>query len=118
MGEEIRMKALSVKQPWANMIARGEKTIELRSWGTKHRGDLLICSSKQPNIAPAGRALAIANMVDCRPATQKDEAAACSVIWVGTDVSWVFENVRRITPFPVTGAQGLFDIERRRRHEI
>ena len=32
------MKALSVPQPWAEVIARGEKTIEVRTWSTKHRG--------------------------------------------------------------------------------
>jgi len=105
------MKALSVKQPWASMIARGEKTIELRSWGTRHRGDLLICSSKQPYIEPAGYALAIVNMVDCRRATQEDEKAACSVIHLSMDFAWVFEDIRRIEPFPIKGELGLFDIE-------
>lgn len=106
-----KMKALSVKQPWANMIARGEKTIELRSWGTRHRGDLIICSSKKPYIEPAGCALAIVNMVDCRRATQKDEERACSTVWLDVDFAWVFENIRRLTPWPIKGAMGLFDIE-------
>jgi len=105
------MKALSVKQPWANMIARGEKTIELRSWGTRHRGDLLICSSKQPYIEPAGCILAIVNLVNCRRATQADEEKACSIVWLNVDFAWVFEDIRRIAPFPIKGAQGLFDIE-------
>lgn len=47
------MKALSVKQPWANMIASGEKTIETRTWMTGYRGQVLIVSSKQPRIEPA-----------------------------------------------------------------
>lgn len=105
------MKALSIKQPWANMIARGEKTIELRSWGTRHRGCLLICSSKNPYIEPAGCALAIVNMVDCRRATQEDEEAACSVVYLGVDFAWVFEDARRIEPFLIKGELGLFNIE-------
>lgn len=40
------MKALSVKQPWASLIAEGIKSIEVRSWTTDHRGPLLICVSK------------------------------------------------------------------------
>jgi hypothetical protein len=42
------MKALSVKQPWAELIASGIKTIETRIWHTHFRGPLLICSSKKP----------------------------------------------------------------------
>ena len=56
------MKALSVKQPWANMIASGEKTIETRTWMTSYRGQVLIVSSKQPRIKPAGCAVAVVTL--------------------------------------------------------
>lgn len=36
------MKALTVRQPWASLIAAGVKTIETRSWSTKYRGPLAI----------------------------------------------------------------------------
>lgn len=36
------MRALTVWQPWAQLIALGIKTIETRSWGTPYRGPLLI----------------------------------------------------------------------------
>jgi activating signal cointegrator 1 len=36
------MKALTVQQPWAHLIAQGLKRIETRSWPTDHRGSLLI----------------------------------------------------------------------------
>lgn len=104
------MKALCVKQPWANMIASGEKTIELRSWGTRHRGDLIICSSKKPYIEPAGCALAIVNLVDCRRATKEDEKKACSKVYVNVDFAWVFGSVRRITTWPIKGGLGLFNL--------
>lgn len=42
------MKALSVKQPWAGMIAQRIKPIETRVWATDYRGELLICASKKP----------------------------------------------------------------------
>lgn len=45
------MKAISIKQPWAKLIAHGKKTIEVRSWPTHHRGPLLIVSSAQPETA-------------------------------------------------------------------
>ena len=40
------MKALSLKQPFAELILQGKKTIELRKWNTKFRGEFLIHSSK------------------------------------------------------------------------
>lgn len=36
------MKALSIKQPWASLIAHGVKDIENRTWYTKHRGSIYI----------------------------------------------------------------------------
>lgn len=36
------MKALTIRQPWASLIATGVKTIETRSWSTKYRGLLLV----------------------------------------------------------------------------
>lgn len=39
------MKALSIDPEYAMKIARGEKTIECRSWTTKYHGDIVICSS-------------------------------------------------------------------------
>ena len=43
------MKALSLKQPWAELILLGKKKIELRKWNTKFRGEFLIHSSKNPD---------------------------------------------------------------------
>ena len=36
------MKCLSVSQPFADLIISGKKTIELRKWNTKFRGEFLI----------------------------------------------------------------------------
>jgi hypothetical protein len=36
------MKALSLWQPWASLVALGEKRIETREWATKYRGELAI----------------------------------------------------------------------------
>ena len=43
------MKALSLKQPWAELILQGKKTIEIRKWNTNFRGEFLIHSSKIPD---------------------------------------------------------------------
>lgn len=39
------MKALSIRQPWAWLIANGYKDIENRSWRTNYRGPVLIHAS-------------------------------------------------------------------------
>lgn len=105
------MKALSIKQPWANMIAAGEKTIETRTWSTDYRGEILIVSSKNPDIPPAGYALAVATLVECRPMSVLDEPAAqCRK--APHAIAWVLENVRRVKkPFPVQGELGVFDVD-------
>ena len=40
------MKALSIMQPWATLIAQGAKRIETRGWATSYRGPLAIHASK------------------------------------------------------------------------
>lgn len=40
------MKALSLKQPFAELVVSGKKTIELRKWNTNFRGEFLIHASK------------------------------------------------------------------------
>jgi len=41
------MKALTLFQPWATLVAIGAKKIETRSWTTNYRGPLAIHSSKK-----------------------------------------------------------------------
>ena len=40
------MKCLSLRQPYAELVATGRKTIETRKWNTNFRGKFLIHSSK------------------------------------------------------------------------
>lgn len=40
------MKALSLVQPWATLVAIGAKRIETRSWSTSYRGPIAIHASK------------------------------------------------------------------------
>jgi hypothetical protein len=40
------LKAVTLTQPWATLVAVGEKTIETRSWPTNHRGPLAIHAAK------------------------------------------------------------------------
>ena len=116
------MKAISIKQPYASLISLDNKRIETRSWPTKYRGDLLIVSSKQPDVAAMehfgfekknllfGQALCIAELVDCRPMTKDDEKAARCSLYDGA-WAWVLDNIRPIEPFPVKGQLGLYEVD-------
>lgn len=113
--------ALSVRQPWASLIASGAKTIETRTWYTHHRGPLLICASAGPPLGrfrplcrplpeplPRGVALCVARLVECRPMTAADAEAAKLRLYPGA-LAWVLEEVRPIRrPWPVKGRCRLF----------
>jgi hypothetical protein len=105
------MKALSVKQPYASKIASGEKTIETRTRPTHYRGPLLICASSRPKLEghPAGVALCVVQVIDCRPMTIADEAAACVKLYAGA-WAWILERSHLVAPFPVTGRISFFEV--------
>jgi len=106
------MKAISIKQPWASLIAAGVKTLELRAWPTDHRGPLLICSSRRPVIDGHrhGAALCVVDVVDCREMTRDDIPFACVQQFYPDHYAWVLRDVRLIEPFPVVGQLRLFDV--------
>jgi hypothetical protein len=41
-----RIKALSMTQPWATLVASGHKRVETRSWGTTYAGPIAIHAAK------------------------------------------------------------------------
>lgn len=47
------MRALSVQQPWAHLIAQGLKTLEVRSWRTRYRGRIVIVAGRKASSHPA-----------------------------------------------------------------
>ena len=40
------MKVITLKQPWATLVAEGLKKYEFRSWQTSYRGEILIHAGK------------------------------------------------------------------------
>lgn len=48
------MKAITLWQPWATLVARKVKVIETRSWSTNYRGPLAIHASKRCIAGPIG----------------------------------------------------------------
>lgn len=108
----MKMNAISLHQPWASMVANVSKTIETRNWPTNHRGDLLIVSTRQPELPGflCGYALCIVNVVGCRRMTVADQdEARCA--WRSDLWAWVLSDVRRIEPFRVRGYQGIYEVE-------
>lgn len=41
-GGKKNVKAITLIQPWATLVADGAKMIETRSWGTKYRGFMAV----------------------------------------------------------------------------
>jgi hypothetical protein len=124
------MKALSVKQPWAGLIALGEKTLEVRSWKTSYRGPLVICSSQVPDrkfiealkledmdmehpLIQNGVALCVVDLIHVREGRKGDsKRAICDP--TGFYV-WVLANPRLVYKTPVKGRLSLFDVPAPRR---
>lgn len=48
------MRCLTIRQPWATLIALGEKQFETRSWRTAYRGDLAIHAGLRIDKAACG----------------------------------------------------------------
>lgn len=42
----MKIKALSFRQPWAELVVQGKKTLDLRTWSTRYRGPLAIYASQ------------------------------------------------------------------------
>lgn len=116
------MKALSVKQPWACLLAEGIKKIEVRSWATEHRGDLLICASASPKdcfwhdpvddvnrLLHAGCMIGIVNLVDVRKLKKTDsDLSLCD--YEPSAFAWVVEPVSFVRPDKIIGKLKLFDV--------
>jgi hypothetical protein len=106
------MKAISIQQPWATLICAGIKRAEVRTWQTKHRGDLLIVSSKYPVYPglPGGMALCIVELMDCQLMTEADSTDACIPYQPGFYV-WLLDNIRPLEKsFRVRGQQKFYDV--------
>lgn len=90
------MKALSLTQPWAALLAVGAKTIETRDWPTSYRGWFAIHASK--GFPSAARDFAHAETVQ-RSLTDALRASAKN-----ENIPWLEEWFRRSPDFLPTGA--------------
>ena len=114
------MKALTICQPYADMIARGEKIIENRTWPTSYRGPLAIHAGKskswmepediaeRPSMA-FGAIVATAVLLDCQR-VERLRSDLASRHDANGPWCWVLGDVKPLDP-PVDarGAQGMWD---------
>ena len=102
------MRALSLRQPWASLIADGRKTIETRTWRTRYRGPLAIHASAHPcEDLPTGGIVAVAWLYDCRPMTDDDEAQACIALYDHA-YAWLLADVQPVELIRCKGRLGLW----------
>lgn len=131
------MKTITLTQPWASLMALGEKHNETRSWGTRYRGPLLIHAAKgfpgeckdlfylEPFRAvfarhgikslvdlPLGQILARVELVDViqisRSFTGSSQELAFGDYTPGR-YAWVTRNIEKVGPFPAKGSLGLWE---------
>lgn len=121
-------KALSVKQPYADLLTRvvfrdengeyhADKTIEVRTRNTNYRGDLLICSSSKPEIPGrlSGVTCGFVELYDVKPIedfTPEDWAATCipEQERPRKGYGWMMRNPRRVVEMPIKGQLGVYNL--------
>lgn len=127
------MKVLTIKQPWATLIAEGIKKYEFRSWPTKYRGKILIHAGlSYDSLAmkklfskdfdyPSGALIAEAQIVDVikvdeafRQRLQRENAQVYENII--TDHTWQgyafkLANIKKIKPIEIKGKLGFWNYD-------
>ena len=125
------MKALTLTQPWATLVALGHKKVETRSWSTYYRGPLAIHAAigfpkyarafaseeramcRVPAKLTLGAIVATARLVDVRPAEDVEQIVSALDRRLGNfecgRFAWFLEDVVALPdPIPAKGALGLW----------
>ena len=127
------MKVITIKEPYATLIAEGLKEYEFRTWKTKYRGDILIHSGKTPNDENKkrfidrnlkyneGHIIAKATITDCvevddkliKELLKKDKEVYKNLAVKRDKPLYGFklENVERIKPIEAKGKLSLWDYD-------
>jgi hypothetical protein len=130
------MKAISLTQPWAALVALGVKRFETRSWSTRYRGPLAIHAAKgypkyardftrsdihahaasmRLDVWTFGAIIAIVDLMDVRPTidfTPEEDFSTTEAAlgdWTPGRFAWEFSHVRTIVPVPARGSLGLWE---------
>lgn len=125
------MKAISVQQPWAELILQGRRTLELRTYAPRYRGPLAIHAAQKvkatasalyglnPAELPRGAVLGVVDLVDVIELTEESYEATrgehlCPGPWEPGFVGWRLARPRRLAqPVSLPGRQGLFTVDDR-----
>lgn len=117
------MKALTIRQPWASLIASRHKTIELRTWTTDYRGPLVVTAAKTVERVrrypmtdpPLGVTVCLVRLVGIRRAHPGDAHAACveHTENLAPYYAWILDDVRPLVATPVRGMQSIWEIDSR-----
>lgn len=126
------MKVITIKQPFATLIAEGLKEYEFRTWRTHYRGDILIHAGKgvdkkamdryrHLNLEyPTGCIIAKATITDCiyvdddarKMLKEKNELVYYGVIDSdSTSYGFKLENIEKINPIYINGKLSLWDYD-------
>jgi hypothetical protein len=132
------MKALTLTQPWATLVAIGAKRIETRSWRTGYRGPIAIHAAKgyptrlrglrfdepfmsalwragiKPDMPlPTAAVVAVAQLADCiHIFVPPPEPERSFGDYSPGRYAWLLSDVRELRePIPALGALGLWDWE-------
>jgi hypothetical protein len=122
------VKALSIKQPWAWLIANGHKDIENRDWRypPTFRGRFLIHAGKRPDIdataldemefikrqigfLPEAKEFQLGGIVG--EADLVDVVRASISPWFFGPLGFVLQKARPLPFMPCKGQLGFFDVE-------
>jgi len=123
----MNFTALSVRQPWANLLVWGLKTIEVRSWSTNYRGPLLIHASKKVdeignkrfpmNNQALGAVVGQVDLIDVKPFTVElwsdlaDSHLDLGPYFSGLYAWYVTNPIPFDEPIPFPGKTKLFRID-------
>jgi len=125
------MRVITLKQPWATLVAEGLKKYEFRSWKYSYRGEILIHAGKgvdkeamdkfkDSNLKfPSSRIVAKVNIVDCislNPDINKKIISEDPLVYGNkidrTGYAWVLNNVEKIDDDKeVSGKQGIWNLD-------
>lgn len=128
------MKVITVKQPFASLIAEGYKEYEFRSWKTSYRGELYIHAGlgvdkeamkrfEYLNLEyPQGVIIAKCNMKDCILIDDKMKEflkKKDKVVYQGAinhngkeEYGFYLEKVEKIKPIPAKGKLSLWEYKK------
>jgi hypothetical protein len=122
------MKAISIRQPWAELILQGRKTIELRTWQTHYRGRIAIHASQtvreeacvayglDPARVVRGALLGTVELAGILPLDERgweklrDQHLSLRDV-PGPMFGWRLEDPQRLPqPIPMRGRMSLFNV--------